>query len=105
MEKESSLYINPYKLYKLETKLASGIFIEIEKGNRKDGAHLILAKSSDVSHQFFKFKKSDDYYIIETFQNTGNVIDVLYSKMANENEIQMHSFNGTNVQKFKIIDA
>ena len=85
--------------------MAPGIVIEIEKGNRKEGAHLVLAKSSDVSHQFFRFKKSDDYYIIETFQNTGNVIDVLYSKMVNENKIQMHSFNGTNAQKFKLIDA
>lgn len=103
-KKESSIYINPNKLYKIETKLAPGMVIEIEKGNRKEGAQLVLAKSSDASHQFFKFKQIEDNYIIETFQNTGNVIDVLHSKMVNENKIQMHSFNNTNAQKFKIIN-
>ena len=101
----SSIRINPNKLYKIETKLAPGLVIEFKKGIKKEGTPIILGKSSDVSYQFFKIKKKDEGHIIESLSAPGYVIDVLHSKMIKENKIQLYPFNGTNAQVFNFIDA
>ena len=64
--KETLAYINPNKLYKIETKLAPVIVLEVEKRNKKEGTPIVLGKSSDASYPFFKFRQKGENYVIET---------------------------------------
>ena len=68
--------INPNKLYKIETKLAPGMVLEIQKGLKKEETPIVLDKSTDASYQFFKLKPKGDNYIIESFPFQNFVIDV-----------------------------
>ena len=97
--------INPNKLYKIETKLAPGMVLEIQKGLKKEETPIVLDKSTDASYQFFKLKPKGDNYIIESFPFQNFVIDVFHSKMVKENKIQIVKSNNTDAQTFKFLDA
>ena len=53
----------------------------------------------------FKIEKtSDGYYKIEA-EHSGKVLDVFGSKTENCTNVQQYEYNGSNAQKWKIVDA
>ena len=98
--------ININKIYKIETKLSPELVLEIEKGERKNRAKIILGKSNDVTYQYWKFHlKSDSNYLIESLHVKNKVLDINEGKIKNCTQVQIFERNDTNAQIFHIVDV
>ena len=94
-------------IYYIHTKLNEENVLDIEGKLTSNSANVQIWRESDqkTRNQMFKIEKTEDgYYKIEAL-HSGKVLDVFGGKKENCTNVQQYEYNGSDAQKWQIIDA
>ncbi len=93
--------------YYIRTKLDEKQVLDVEGQSIQNSANVQIWKESEekTENQMFKIEKTEDgYYKIEAL-HSGKVLDVFGAKTENCTNVQQYEYNGSNAQKWQIVDA
>ena len=106
IEKIESIEIEEATYY-IHTKLNYKEVLDIEGQSIFNSANVQTWEQSnqETKNQMFKIEKTDDGYYKIQAMHSGKVLDVFGAKMQNGTNVQQYQYNGSEAQKWQIIDA
>ena len=94
-------------IYYIHTKLNENNVLDVAEQSTLDSANVQTWEKSaqKTKNQMFKIEKTEDGYYKITAQHSGKVLDVFGAKTENCTNVQQYEYNGSNAQKWQIIDV
>ena len=93
--------------YYIHTKLNYDEVLDIEGQSTLNSANVQTWKQSEqeTKNQMFRIEKTEDGYYKIQAEHSGKVLDVFGAKMQNGTNVQQYEYNGSEAQKWQIVDA
>ncbi len=94
-------------IYYIHTKLNEKQVLDIKGQSKSNSANVQIWKQSEqkTRNQMFKIEKTEDGYYKIMAMHSGKVLDVVGGKIENCTNVQQYEYNGSNAQKWQIVDA